>query len=284
MYKLSIIGAGRLGKTLGRLAQLSGQCRIVDCVARSAASAEQAAGFIGAGRPLAGLRDLAAADLYLLSVPDAAIAAAASELAAQGLPKGALVFHASGAGELSLLLPLAEAGCRVGSLHPAFSFAEPTRAAQNFAGTLCALEGDAAALRELESFARLLGGRPFVLAAGGKARYHAALSVASNYLVAINDMALRLADSAGVPEALAGDLVNALMRQTLENAAALGPAAALTGPIVRGDAETVARHLAAMPDAELAAAYRALGRQTLALAGGRPGLAAARLCALLAED
>jgi predicted short-subunit dehydrogenase-like oxidoreductase (DUF2520 family) len=270
MVALSVIGAGRVGRSLARLAHLSGACRVVDVAGRSEASLAEARDFIGAGRVVADWRELAPADFYLLAVPDAAIADCARELAKAGAaPAGSVVFHASGACEASLLAPLAEQGVLLASLHPAFSFAEPERAVAGFAGTLCAVEGDELACGRLEGLARLLGGRPFRLAPGGKAAYHAGLSVASNYLVALTAMAEGLERQAGVPAELLGDLLGGLMRQTLDNAMALGPYQALTGPILRGDAETVASHLAVLPDAAARAAYRAMGWQTLALAGDR---------------
>jgi predicted short-subunit dehydrogenase-like oxidoreductase (DUF2520 family) len=269
MARLSIIGAGRLGRTLGRLAHDAGYS-VVDVLCREAGHAAETLAFIGGGRAVTALAQLAPAELYLLAVPDAAIAATAQSLADAGVvPPGALVFHASGAGEASLLAPLMKQGVRIGSLHPAFSFAEPARAVASFGGTLCALEGDEGICEELESLAEAIGGRPFRLAPGGKAAYHAALSMASNYLVTLNALALQVAAGAGIEPVVASQLVGGLMRQTLDNVLTLGPAAALTGPIVRGDAGTVARHLEVIDDALCADAYRAMGKATLRLAGER---------------
>ncbi|WP_434633763.1 Rossmann-like and DUF2520 domain-containing protein [Chromobacterium sp. CV08] len=270
MQTLTVVGAGRLGGSVARLAHLSGQYQVLDVVGRRPEPLRLACEFIGAGRATTDLGRLRPADFYLLSVPDGEIASCAGELAAAAvMPAGCVAFHASGAGEAALLAPLAERGVLTASLHPAFSFADPGRAVADFAGTLCALEGDEEACLRLEALARALGGQPFRLAPGGKAAYHAGLSVASNFLVALTAMAQQLTACAGVPAELAQPLLGGLMRQTLENALALGPRDALTGPIVRGDVGTVERHLAALGDAELAAAYRALGRQTVALAGDR---------------
>lgn len=269
MQGLSIIGAGRVGRTLGRLAVASGNWQVVDCLARRHASAQEALAFIGQGRAVDELKNLAAADLLLLSVPDDAIASVAQHLLASGVVRpGTVVFHASGAAEAAVLAPLREAGAHVASLHPAFSFADPARAVAQFAGTLCALEGDAAACMLLQDFAAAIGARPFALAPGGKAAYHAALSVASNYLVTLTELARQLALQGGVDEELLPALLGPLMQGSLANALSMGPQAALTGPIVRGDVATVARHLAALP-AELQAVYRALGERTVMLAGER---------------
>ncbi|UTH72683.1 Rossmann-like and DUF2520 domain-containing protein [Chromobacterium sp. IIBBL 290-4] len=267
---VSVIGMGRLGRSLARLVSLADGYCVRDLLLRRESESSAVRGFVGDGRVVFRLEELVAADLYLLAVPDAAIADCARALAAADVvPAGSVVFHASGVSESTLLRPLAEKGAWIGSLHPAFSFADPARAVEGFAGTLCAVEGDERACQGLERFAARIGGRPFRLAAGGKAAYHASLSVASNYLVALTAMAGQLAGQAGVPADLAGPLLGGLMRQTLENALALGPYQALTGPIVRGDADTVAQHLMVLGDSGLAEAYRAMGRRTVALAGDR---------------
>ncbi|NDV12163.1 Rossmann-like and DUF2520 domain-containing protein [Crenobacter caeni] len=281
---LNIVGGGRLGTTLGALAHASGRYRVGAVLCRERAHAEAAVALIGDGVPLCELAALPPAALTLIAVPDAAIAPVAAQLAAAGvLPAGAVAFHASGAGEASLLAPLAAQGVHCASLHPAFSFADPARARERFAGTLCAFEGDAAAQAPLYAFARAVGGEPFALAPGGKAAYHAALSVASNYLVSLLDLATRVAAEGGVDAGAAARLVGSLMQQTLDNARALGPVAALTGPIARGDDGTVARHLAVLAG-EDAVAYRTLGRLTLALASAPDAAQRDRLTALLADQ
>ncbi|BBF86467.1 ketopantoate reductase PanG [Aquitalea magnusonii] len=284
MQRLNIIGTGKLGRTLGRLAASSGQYRVQDCLARSTASAQAAVDFIGAGRACQHVAALQPAALILLSVPDDAIAATAQALAdGEVIAAGTVVFHASGAAEAEILAPLREVGAHVASLHPAFSFADPERAVQQFAGTLCALEGDAAALPLLQDFAAAIGARPFALAPGGKAAYHAALSVASNYLVTLTDIASQLARQGGVDEQLLPALLGPLMQGSLANALNMGSQPALTGPIVRGDAATVARHLAVLPQA-LQPVYRMLGERTVALAGERlPEVARQTLLALLRD-
>jgi predicted short-subunit dehydrogenase-like oxidoreductase (DUF2520 family) len=284
MQVLNIIGAGKLGRTLGRLAQQSGQYRVQDSLARSLASAQMAVDFIGAGRACSQLVDVRPAALTLLSVPDDAIAATAQALAESGqIQPGAVVFHASGAAEAEILSPLRAVGVHVASLHPAFSFAEPARAVQQFAGTLCALEGDETACVVLRDFAAAIGAQPFALAPGGKAAYHAALSVASNYLVTLTDIARQLARQGGVDGALLTALLGPLMQGSLANALSMGPQQALTGPIVRGDAATVTRHLAVLPP-DLQSVYRVLGERTVTLAGGRlPEDARQALLALLRD-
>jgi predicted short-subunit dehydrogenase-like oxidoreductase (DUF2520 family) len=269
MQTLSIIGAGRLGRTLGCLAMRSGQVRVAGVYCRTAGHAAEAVAFIGGGVPCERLDALPASDLYLLSTPDDALSAIARQLADCGLPAGALVLHASGALDSSVLAPLRRCHVRLGSLHPAFSFADPARAVEQFSGCKCALEGDAEALDDLQGFAALVGGSGFQLRPGGKAGYHAALCMASNYLVTLTGLSQSLALESGVPDGFCQELVGELMRRSLENALALGAHKALTGPIARGDSATVARHVQSLPQGALQEVYLALGRATLQLAGAQ---------------
>ncbi|MXR35568.1 Rossmann-like and DUF2520 domain-containing protein [Craterilacuibacter sinensis] len=269
MLSLNVVGAGRLGKVLGRLAQDSGRYRVAAVLCRDRSHAREAAAFVGAAQALDTLADLPPADLTLIAVPDGAIAAVAQALAdAQVVRPGSVVFHASGACSSALLAPLTQQGALVASLHPAFSFAEPERARQTFAGSLCALEGEEAACERLAQLVVAIGGEAFYLEGEGKVAYHAALSIASNYLVTLVALAEGVAANAGIEHAVARRLLGGLMRQSLDNALALGAEAALTGPIVRGDVATVASHLTVL-DKGQGALYRALGQATVELAGDR---------------
>ncbi|WP_410498912.1 Rossmann-like and DUF2520 domain-containing protein [Chitinibacter sp. S2-10] len=271
MHTINLIGAGRLGQSIAKLVQQSGQYRLAGLYSRSLASSTAAGIWIGAGEVAAQLGDLPAADLWLIAVPDGAIAAVAQALAQAGVVNaGAVVFHASGALAADQLAPLAAQGAHCASWHPAFSFADPARAVSTFAGTLCALEGDAKAVAILSEFTTTIGGSAFALSseAGAKVAYHAALSMAANFLVTLSDLSLKTSEQAGIAPEVAQQLVLGLIRQTLNNIDSLGAAAALTGPIVRGDAATVAQHLAVLSPATQAV-YRALGVATVALAGKR---------------
>ncbi|WP_273428262.1 Rossmann-like and DUF2520 domain-containing protein [Chitinibacter tainanensis] len=282
MLTLNLLGAGRLGKSIAQLAQQSGRYALAGIYSRSLVSSTAACEWIGAGQVAAQLSALPPADLWLLAVPDGAIASVAAELAQAGVVNaGAVVFHASGALAADQLAPLAAQGAHCASWHPAFSFADPARAVATFAGSFCTLEGAPAALSALDMFTQALGGQSIYLpAADGAQRkqaYHAALSMASNFQVTLAALAQQVAAQAGLDQPVAQALIASLMQQTLHNIAALGPAAALTGPIVRGDHRTVAAHLAVLPQ-PLHPVYRELGLQTVALAGER--LSAAQHAAL----
>jgi predicted short-subunit dehydrogenase-like oxidoreductase (DUF2520 family) len=190
------------------------------------------------------------ADVVVVATPDTAIADAAATLA-PAVRAGALVVHLSGASTLHELdsLLLAQADVEVGSLHPLQSLPSADVGRQRLAGSWCAIDGSP----RVERLALTLGMRPFRVDAADRVRYHAAACVASNHLVALLGQVERLAAHAGVPF----EAFLPLVRGTLENVAELGPTAALTGPVARGDLETVARHLDELPDDERDA-YRAL--------------------------
>jgi predicted short-subunit dehydrogenase-like oxidoreductase (DUF2520 family) len=201
------------------------------------------------------------ADVVIVATPDSAIAGAAYTLA-PSLRTGALVVHLSGASTLHELdgALLARPGVEVGSLHPLQSLPSAEDGARRLAGSWCAIDGSP----RVERIALTLGMRPFRVDAADRVRYHAAACVASNHLVALLGQVERLSAEAGVPF----EAFLPLIRGTLDNVTALGPAAALTGPVARGDDETVARHLDSLT-ADERETYRALVREARRLARAR---------------
>jgi predicted short-subunit dehydrogenase-like oxidoreductase (DUF2520 family) len=199
------------------------------------------------------------ADLVVIATPDETIAEVAGAIA-HNLRHGALVLHLSGVCTLAELekLRVARPDAELGSLHPLQSLPSVEIGRERLDGSWCAVDGPEA----VDDLARSLGMRPFRIDDDQRASYHAAATVASNHLVALLGQASRIAAAAGVPP---GALMP-LVRGTVDNVESLGAAAALTGPVARGDADTVASHLAALP-ADEHAAYRAMAAQALRLSG-----------------
>lgn len=256
---LNLVGAGRVGKTLGRLWQQAGALQIQDVLTTRVASAQAAVDFIGAGRAVAAPEQLRPADLWLLAVPDRQIAPSAQTLASLGLPP-ALVFHASGALAATELAPLQARGWSCASAHCILSFADPATAQQQFRGTVCALEGDTAATQRLKPLLTALGAQCFALATEHKLIYHAAAVWATNFLPVLQAQAEALWRHSGLPAELLPGLRERLLRHAVDNLLALGPAGALTGPAARGDSALVERQGQAIQalDADAGAAYAAL--------------------------
>lgn len=244
---LSIIGCGKLGRTLGRLWQAQNSFTLLDILNRSVVSAQQAAAFIGAGVAALSVEALRPADVYLIGVGDDQIGPCCEALVAAGkLQSGSIVFHCSGALSSLELVSATERGAAVASIHPIRSFADPQQVAEHFAGTWCGSEGDTAALAVLDPAFRAIGAQLVAIQREQKTLYHAAAVFASNYLVTLVDVAQQTYAAAGIPPELALQLIEPLLSESAANAFRLGPAAALTGPVARGDLATVARQQRAL--------------------------------------
>ncbi len=279
MGRFSIIGAGKLGKTLGKLLAAAG-LQIGDILNQSQNSTQAAVTFIGSGRACTTMSELKAADYYLLACPDHQIQACCQQLAASGvLQAGMTVFHCSGALNTTVLHSATAQGAHTASIHPVRSFAQPPLAAAEFPGTYCALEGDAAALAQLEPLFVSLGAIPFHIDPAQKTLYHAASVMACNYLVTLQDLSLQALEQAGVERDLGMNILHPLVKGTINNLFTSGTAAALTGPIARGEHSVVAAQLEALQawSPDIAKVYRALGQQSLKLAAQQPQQKAANL-------
>jgi predicted short-subunit dehydrogenase-like oxidoreductase (DUF2520 family) len=269
---VSIIGCGKLGRSLGHLWAQRGIAQIVNVLNRSPASSAEAVAFIGAGRAATSFTTLQRSGIYLIGTPDDDIAASCTKLADNGLiNETTIVFHCSGALNSGYLQAARECGAAVASIHPVKSFARPEVVVQQFSGTFCGVEGDARALDVLLPLFDAIGAVVVPIDGGRKVLYHSAAVMASNYLVTLLDTARTLYAEAGVDPDTALAMLAPLTRGTLENVLQTGPEAALTGPIARGDMETVARQQAAL-DAlrpEIGELYRRFAQLTSELAGRR---------------
>jgi len=244
---VAVIGAGRVGTALG-VKLLEAGHRIVGVSGREG-TADRAARYLP-GIPVVDAADAAdvagLADVVLIGTPDDRIEETCASLARAGaVGEGRHVAHLSGATSLEALATARSAGAEVLSIHPLQTFPDVEAALARIPGSgiaVTALTEPAHALGE--RLATDVGGRPFRLADEAKPLYHAAAVFASNYLVATTALAEELFRKAGMDQPV--DLFMPLQRATLENIANMGPALALTGPAVRGDAGTVARNLEAV--------------------------------------
>ena len=270
---LNLVGAGHVGRVLGRLFAMNGAFAVQDVLTRSAGSAQDAVAFIGAGTPCGDMGRMRPAQVWMLAVGDDAIGPSCAALAAAQPLAGAVVFHCSGAKASGELQAARDVGALVASVHPVRSFADPEAVAAGFAGTFCGVEGDAAALALLEPGFAALGARLVRIDPAAKTVYHAAAVFASNYLVTVLDAALRAYQAAGVPPDVARELARPLALETVANVFRIGPEAALSGPVARGDHATVARQQQAVSgwDAATGLLYEALVAPTADLARRKRG-------------
>lgn len=263
---IALVGPGRVGQTLARALRQRGY-RITGVLARAPGKARQAVRFIGGGRATSGWSaGLLAADTILVAVPDGKISSVARELARRGGQawRGKVVLHTSGSRRASELARLARRGAYCGCLHPLFPFPWPLREFPR--GVFFGIEGHPVALRRARELARVLGGEAVRIAPRGKVLYHTAGALAAGHLLTLVDLAAHLLRRAGVPSRQARHALVPLSRATLEQYARVGPRA-WTGPLARGDRETVWKHLDALEKlpSHFLHVYGALGRAAVKL-------------------
>lgn len=247
MMRFSVIGAGKVGRVLAQRFHASAAFQVQQILNRTLPSAQQACAFVGAGTAVADWAQLTPVDVWMLAVGDDHLAAVCQHLVKQDvLQPGNVVFHCSGSKASTELQAATAAGAVVASVHPIRSFANPALVAADFSGTICSVEGDALALDILSPALQRAGATLVQISAANKLLYHAGSVFASNYLVTLIEVALQTYAAAGIPSQQALAMAAPLARQSLENALTMGCATALTGPIARGDLETVSRQQAAV--------------------------------------
>jgi len=282
---VSIVGAGRVGKTLGKRLRERGW-HIAAVVTRSATTSRAAVRAIGAGRPLVAKVDvprqgtalavpkgvkkpgasapevdaILAADLILFATPDDILPSIAQSLAKSGglAWRGKIALHTSATLDRSALAPLAHCGAATGSLHPMQAFGGEI--VPELKGVIFAIEGDARARRAAQSIAKSLGGIPIAIDTRDKPVYHAAAVIAGGSLYPVIEAGLQLLMGIGFTRTRATETLLPLARQILDNIERIGPRAAWTGPLSRGDYAIVSKHVRALRryPPEIQQAYAAL--------------------------
>lgn len=269
-----VIGCGRLGTNLAVFLSKKGYIPRA-FASRTRSSAENASAFSRGGSVCDAPADAAkTCNLVFITTPDGLIPSVCDQVAADGgFTRDTVVYHLSGALSSDILEGARQAGASAGSLHPLQAFA-PYEQGQSspFKGVNMSIEGDDTAVALGQEIVDALGANAFTIPTDAKTLYHASAVVASNCLVTLEQFALTLLMDTGLSEAQAYGILEPLIQGTLGNIKARGCVDALTGPVVRGDEEIIARHLAdidrKMP--QFSDLYRLLGRHTLDIARQRP--------------
>jgi predicted short-subunit dehydrogenase-like oxidoreductase (DUF2520 family) len=206
---------------------------------------------IGAGTPHAGLTPEAVdADVILLSVPDDVLETVAQKLAkiagagSSKKSRARIILHTSGALNHRVLAPLALRGAATGSMHPMQTFSG--RSAPRLDGVIFSIEGAPAARRAAQKIARSLGGTPVIISANDKPAYHASGTSVAGHALALVESATQTLMKIGFTRRRANQALLPLIRQMLDNYESLGPRAAWTGPLSRGDYATISKHTRAL--------------------------------------
>ncbi|WP_366445481.1 DUF2520 domain-containing protein [uncultured Selenomonas sp.] len=267
MKKIGFLGAGKVGTTLGRyFAEHS--VEVAGYYSRSISSASEAAAFTGS-RVFETARDvLAASDVLFLTVPDGAIRTVYDALPKE-LLRGKILCHASGALTAKEAFPDIEtyggSGC---SVHPLFAVSDKN-AYRELVDVFFAVEGTPACLPRMTAWLRSIGLHAQRIDGSRKRLYHAAAVVASNHVVALFAEAMDMLEACGFDETAARAALAPLFLGNARHVAEAGPEKALTGPVERGDAATVEKHLAAFAeigDEDDRALYRLLTKRLLRIA------------------
>lgn len=266
---LAIIGPGKVGTSIALLAKRNGY-HIAAIGGRDHEKCQEAASVIGGDvKACTPAEATALAMFVLITVSDDAIESLVADLARnKAFAKHQVVTHVSGALGSEVLTPAKQLGAKIGSAHPLQMFPSVQAALAAMPGSHWYLEGDYDALKALEKLVERIGGLPHVIEGGNKTLYHCASVVASNYLTTLMDLALNIAERAGLERESAWESLSPLVHATIANVSKSGTANALTGPIARGDVETVRRHLEALKkeDPEISKIYQMLGERTIQLA------------------
>jgi predicted short-subunit dehydrogenase-like oxidoreductase (DUF2520 family) len=275
--RVFILGAGRVGTGLARAMRAAG----VEVVGLHGRRAQPDPDRITGGTLPP---ELARATVVYVTVRDAQLEETLSALATAPLAPGTVVLHASGSAEPAALDALRARGYPAGTCHPLLPFVDPARAAANLRGAWFGVDGDAPARAAAREIATALGARALEIPPGEKVRYHAAAVFASNFPALLMASGEKLLATIGLPPDDARQALMPLFAAAAENVRERPSAQALTGPIVRGDVETVRRHLAALASTpELLALYRSLSSAAIPLAreGGADPARLAEIGALL---
>jgi len=271
---LSIIGAGKLGKTLARLWSEQGFFTLTQIMTRQRQSAEAAVNFVGAGQARWQIETLQKSDVYLIATPDQDILASTQSLADAGLLSAdSIVFHCSGALSSQALVPAEASGTSTASVHPVHSFAQPKHSLQQFSGSTCTYEGSSRALKLLLPAFTALGANMLSVNRNNKALYHAGSVFACNYLVSLIEVSLNCFEAAGINKSDAAKLLEPLMSGTLSNVLngqsdKVLKSQYLTGPIARGEHDIVAKQLASLEQQlpQHSTLYKELGKVAVKVA------------------
>lgn len=269
---VGIIGAGKVGAVLGA-ALRAAEHAVVGVSAVSEASRERADTLLP-GVPVLEIQDIVErAELVLLAVPDDALGPLVDGLAKLGAwQPGQLVAHTSGRFGVGILHPVRAAGAVPLALHPAMTFTGMSLDLTRLLDCTFGVTADPAMLPIAQALVVEMGAEPVAIAEGDRPLYHAALAHGSNHLVTLVAQAAEMLREVGVEEP--GRMLGPLLRASLENALASGESA-LTGPVARGDAGTVAAHAEALRDldggsgGDILEAYLAMARATARRAGSR---------------
>ncbi len=267
--KIGIIGAGRVGTTLGKYLSLAG-IQVTGFYSRTRKSADEAATFAGTAGFSALTELVEASDTIFITTPDEAIGGVWKELARCDIRRR-IICHFSGSLSSHVFSGIGETGAAGISIHPMYAFSDRFLSYQNFQTAVLTMEGENRAVEIMRPFWEGLGHRVLTFAhqeniVQDKIKYHAAAAMASNYMIGLFQASLNLLSDCGFSEQESVGLLEPLVRGNVEAMLERGCPEALTGPLERADVQTVKKHLDVLCGSTAGEIYRSMGETMLALA------------------
>lgn len=262
--KIGIIGAGKVGTTLGKYLSNAGIC-VTGYYSRTKESADKAATFTGttACQSLAELAE--ASDTLFLTTPDGAIEQVWQEVAGLSICQY-VICHFSGSLSSYVFSGIEDTGAYGISIHPMYAFSDKFSSYKNFHTAFLTMEGHESALAVMKPLFEGLGHKVLTLDARDKMKYHAAAAMASNEMLGLMQASLNLLQECGFDQKDAMALLTPLVQGNIQSMLEKGCAAALTGPVERNDVQTVQKHLEALEGSDAKGIYQSLGGTMIALA------------------
>ncbi len=282
--KMGFVGAGKVGKGFGAYLK-SNDITLSGYFSRSEKSAEEAASLTESGYYSDIMSLVKSSDCIFITTPDAVIETLAGQIAThsentQGLEgnlQGKIFVHMSGAHSSARLEALKAHGADICSVHPIQSIADVRTAVDQLKTTVFSVEGTPGAVKAMSELLESMHNTYFIIEEEQKTLYHMAACTVSNYLVTLVDYGLAMYEAIGIDRQVAYQALYPLIRGTVENLKHMDTKEALTGPISRGDIDTVKAHLQAVDNQDIEAFYRYLGKATVRMARNKSGTDLERL-------
>lgn len=268
MLTINIIGAGKVGMSLGYFIAQNNVAKIINICNQSLHSAKLARAFIGQGTAIGEIKLLQEADIFLITTPDDKISIICEQLVLhKKLKNNNTIIHCSGVLSSDVLLPAKHQGCHVVSMHPAASFMQPITDLSFYNNIYIALEGNLSAIKNITNILEQFRIKHLIIN-NRKANYHLSTVMVSNFLVGLFYEAENLISGTlinAVDKDEARTLLLSLLSSVVENLKTNTTKSSLTGPVARGDQSTIKKHLEVLSDVRLREIYKNLSLAILEL-------------------
>ena len=265
--RIGIIGAGKVGTTLGKYLSIHGK-NVTGFYSRTHESADEAATFAETETYSSLCKLVEKSDVIFITTPDGVIHQVWGDLLHQDI-SNRIICHFSGSLSSHVFSGREEAGASGISMHPMYAFSDKFHSYEQFHTAYLTLEGDPEAVAVMKPMWEAIGHHVLTLKAEDKIKYHAAAAMASNEMLGLMQASLDILSECGFSEKDSMALLTPLVQGNIASMLEKGCVNALTGPVERGDAQTVRKHLQALEGSKAGKIYQSLGSTMVELAKRR---------------